>query len=576
MPQVLENTYLGQTIIQVTAMDADSGVNARLAYRLRETDMDSFEVDPSTGAVRVKYSLDRERTPHFRFQIFAVDGGSPPRTGSAVILLTVADVNDESPTFAVDSFAFTVDENLAAGADVGVVIARDRDAPPFDAFSFALIGSGGGGSLSSADDAFAADRRTGRIRTTRPLDREEQAVYRLVIVVRDDNGAPGSATATITVTVVDVNDNAPRWVDDDNAAMTTATGDVGDDDGNFTVAVTTVVVSVKAMQGTVVYQLRTVDADIGDNGRVVYSMIERGRVISADNGNNDDDDEVHISSSMAAAALFDVDANSGTIAVRRDLKRIQLPDNYTVHATLTATDRGAPTPLRAPIRRIRFVVSRSETAIGAEPLGHHRGSSGYHRHGSVGGTTMLAVHVDNVVVVAALAATTGLVIVILVLAIACLVRRQRRLRRQGSGGSTQKYNCRIEALKAMTAKEAAEASASATSVFKEELSPLTGASGSVTTASCDGGVENGTKKPDILICSPRTTASGQPLSMATKNGGLATNSKVVTSAAVGRTKREKEDGHSSQQSLSYWSPRRNKYNKSTTAGSQVCNNLIIT
>jgi len=90
------------------------------------------------------------------------------RPAVALLVVNVLDVNDEKPRFLAAGYSFHVLENTEAGTLVGVVSAHDNDGAPYNQFTLSLLPAG------SLSDAFAIDRRRGRLVTTRPLDRERQ------------------------------------------------------------------------------------------------------------------------------------------------------------------------------------------------------------------------------------------------------------------------------------------------------------------------------------------------------------------------------------------------------------------
>lgn len=51
---------------------------------------------------------------------------------SAPVLVSVIDVNDESPLFSSPAYSFSLAENQPAGSDVGHVTAHDRDSEPYN------------------------------------------------------------------------------------------------------------------------------------------------------------------------------------------------------------------------------------------------------------------------------------------------------------------------------------------------------------------------------------------------------------------------------------------------------------
>ena len=159
-------------------------------------------------------------------------------TGTAKLVVTVLDVNDERPMFQAPAYSLGLEENQAPGFEVGKVGAVDADQAPFNRMSFYFQP---GGSLS---DAFAIDRKSGRIVTTRSLDREQQDVYHLVTVARDDDAPSLSSSASVTIYVMDLNDNRPVFVQ--------PTGEVIGSGDNTTAVV---VVSNQALRGAVATQV---------------------------------------------------------------------------------------------------------------------------------------------------------------------------------------------------------------------------------------------------------------------------------------------------------------------------------
>lgn len=78
----------------------------------------------------LKRPLDRETCDVHRVTVVAVDGGDPPRSGSAIVMINVLDANDNGPSFEYSSYEVTVTENLAVGTTVAKVTAYDPDIGP--------------------------------------------------------------------------------------------------------------------------------------------------------------------------------------------------------------------------------------------------------------------------------------------------------------------------------------------------------------------------------------------------------------------------------------------------------------
>jgi len=76
-----------------------------------------FHVD-QRGVVSSLASIDREQYDAFRFPVVAYDAGTPSRTGSALVVINVDDVNDERPQFSQKLYVFRVWENELPGTNV--------------------------------------------------------------------------------------------------------------------------------------------------------------------------------------------------------------------------------------------------------------------------------------------------------------------------------------------------------------------------------------------------------------------------------------------------------------------------
>lgn len=247
--EILENNYNGVVVLQVNCTDADSPPNSVGSYEISDEGRVNFAVSRDTGIVSATSSLDREGAERHRFLVLAIDGGSPPRTGTATVVVTVTDVNDERPLFSQDSYAFEVEENQPQGSFVGAFSARDRDAPPFNDFLFLLVPSG------SLSDAFTVNRMSGKITTTRILDREEQEVYHMKAIVSDSHGPAMTSSADVTVIILDTNDHSPKFL------FPTP--------GNNTVQVVG-----DALEGQTLGRIVAKDEDDRLNGEVTYSIVK--------------------------------------------------------------------------------------------------------------------------------------------------------------------------------------------------------------------------------------------------------------------------------------------------------------
>lgn len=200
---VLEEEPPPISVIQVKATDADSGANGRIRYSIKNDPLgmqDLFEINVETGAIVTKAALDREKSSRYKLMVEAHDGGRPSLNSAALVVVDVTDVNDNAPKF-TRLFAASVREDAVVGAFVTQVTSSDADSLPENTNNTYHLSANPG-------DKFIIDPRTGNVSVKGPLDRESVPEYQLKVVAVD--GAWRVETS-LTVTVLDVNDNAPKF-----------------------------------------------------------------------------------------------------------------------------------------------------------------------------------------------------------------------------------------------------------------------------------------------------------------------------------------------------------------------------
>ncbi|XP_072664306.1 protocadherin-7 isoform X11 [Canis lupus baileyi] len=195
-----ENNVPGERVATVLATDADSGKNAEIAYSLDSAVMGTFAIDPDSGDILVNTVLDREQTDRYEFKVNAKDKGIPVLQGSTTVIVQVADRNDNDPKFMQDVFTFYVKENLQPNSPVGMVTVMDADKGRNAEMSLYI---------EENSNIFSIENDTGTIYSTMSFDREHQTTYTFRVKAVDGGDPPRSATATVSLFVMDENDNAP-------------------------------------------------------------------------------------------------------------------------------------------------------------------------------------------------------------------------------------------------------------------------------------------------------------------------------------------------------------------------------
>lgn len=219
-PQFTERTYTvpvkedtnwieNPVVAHVKATDADQGNNAAIRYAIIGGNTQSqFSIDSLTGDVSLVKPLDYESIRSYRLVIRAQDGGSPSRSNTTQLLINVKDVNDNAPRFYTSLFQESVTESVPVGYSIVRVQAYDADEGANSDIRYSLAPRDSSGSPID-DIPLAVDAHSGWIVTTRDLDREEQSKYMFQVIASDQGSPPLSASASVAVTIQDVNDNDP-------------------------------------------------------------------------------------------------------------------------------------------------------------------------------------------------------------------------------------------------------------------------------------------------------------------------------------------------------------------------------
>ncbi|XP_051890612.1 cadherin EGF LAG seven-pass G-type receptor 2-like isoform X2 [Pristis pectinata] len=204
--QVLEDVAPNTKVLQVTASDRDKGNNAVVHYSIMSGNTrGQFYIDAQSGSIDVVSQLDYEMNKEYTLRIRAQDGGRPPLSNiTGLVTVQVVDVNDNAPIFVSTPFQSTVLENVPIGYSIIHVQAIDADSGNNSRLEYRLINT-------SPDFPFSINNNTGWIVVSSELDREMTDFYRFGVEARDQGSPPMSSSASISITVLDVNDNNPEF-----------------------------------------------------------------------------------------------------------------------------------------------------------------------------------------------------------------------------------------------------------------------------------------------------------------------------------------------------------------------------
>ena len=134
---VMEGMPIGTIIIQVQALDPDSGANGQVTYNLGtlaqsegepDQSTETFTIDSNTGWISTLKELDHEMCPSYTFLVVASDlGEALTLSSTSTLTLAVSDINDNPPSFLDERYLGSVRESDPPGEVVAVLNTRDDD-----------------------------------------------------------------------------------------------------------------------------------------------------------------------------------------------------------------------------------------------------------------------------------------------------------------------------------------------------------------------------------------------------------------------------------------------------------------
>uniref|UniRef100_A0AAY4BDK4 Cadherin domain-containing protein n=1 Tax=Denticeps clupeoides TaxID=299321 RepID=A0AAY4BDK4_9TELE len=327
--QVNENVSVGTKVLTVSALDVDEGVNSHVSYSLivhgDATDNQLFSITPETGDIVVMGEIDYEENPAIELRVRAQDKGSPPRSTQSKVLVEVVDVNDNAPGVTVTPLLHMVREDSKAGTAVALVTVSDKDGGKNGEVRCSLRDSSPFKLEPSYENYYS-------LMVSGPLDREKESHYNITILAVDEGTPALSAASVFTLSISDVNDNAPRFPEQQ----------------------ITVYLKENSPVGSRVARTVAHDPDLKENAQLSYSLLDTSS-----------------SNNPPVSAIMTIDSVSGEIYSAQTFNYEEVKQ---LSFVVQATDSGVP-PLSSNVTVNVFILDENDNSPVVLPP--------YSEHGSV-------------------------------------------------------------------------------------------------------------------------------------------------------------------------------------------------
>lgn len=250
-----EDAPVGTVILDLNAVDADEGLNGEVVYgfgkQVSHEIRQLFQVDNKSGRLTLRGPVDFEDKSTYELDVQATDLGPNPTPSVCKIIIHVTDVNDNAPEISITPMTSitTGIAYISEAADkdslVALISTMDRDSGVNSQVYCTLYGHDHFKLRQAYEDSYM-------IVTAAALDRERISEYNLTVMAEDFGSPPLRKITQYTIRLTDENDNAPH----------------------FAKAVYEVSVVENNAPGAYITTVEATDADLGNNGKITYRLVE--------------------------------------------------------------------------------------------------------------------------------------------------------------------------------------------------------------------------------------------------------------------------------------------------------------
>ncbi|XP_015235711.1 PREDICTED: protocadherin alpha-8-like [Cyprinodon variegatus] len=313
--EVQENIPFGTLIYKLNATDPDEGINSEIEYTfgktLKKNAYEIFELDKTTGEIKVKRVLNYEENNVYKLDIEATDKGTPPLKGVCRVNIKIKDINDNPPEIEITSVSDTVPEDSKPGTVISLLSVTDKD-------------SGLNGKIIlrvTSDVPFelktSYKENVYSVVTKSVLDREQKSEYQIVISATDCGVPPLSNSKVINIRICDVNDNSPDFFQNPFFFY----------------------LSENNVAGMSIFSVSATDKDENKNAAISYRIVKEG-------------------SKKDVLSFLHVNTDTGEISA---LKSFDFESLKTFQFQVVATDSGTP-PLSSNVTVYVFILDQNDNA----------------------------------------------------------------------------------------------------------------------------------------------------------------------------------------------------------------------
>lgn len=201
--QVAENTPPGTFVAHISIIDEDSDKNGKFTCDLSDSHFHLQKLYLTEYKIVTSAIFDREKLPFFDLTLECRDKGLPAQTSFAHIRVTILDDNDHTPQFSQPMYTATIIENNLIGEFIVAVTADDSDIDTNGRIKYEVD--------EDARGLVAIDEDTGSITANVVFDHEDLTELQFHVIAKDQGTIPRSTTAKVLVSIVDIDDEIPRF-----------------------------------------------------------------------------------------------------------------------------------------------------------------------------------------------------------------------------------------------------------------------------------------------------------------------------------------------------------------------------